>query len=94
MTKKNCCACEGHTLDRLLQPTVMAILAKGPQHRYALLGELSKYPMLGGQTPDSTGVYRLLKTLENQGLVRHQVTSSDSDRRNKYSNSREVEKTV
>ena len=76
MRSKRCCACEGHTLDRLLQPTVMALLAEGPQHGYALVQRLSKSPLLKGTKPDDTGVYRLLKMLEGQRLVRHEVAES------------------
>ena len=77
MTDKRCCACEGHTLDRLLQPTVMALLARGPQHGYALVEQLSTSPLLDGVQPDDTGVYRLLKALEGQGLVSHKVAGSE-----------------
>jgi DNA-binding PadR family transcriptional regulator len=77
MTDKRCCACEGHTLDRMLQPTVMALLAEGPQHGYALVQQLSESPLLKGRKPDDTGVYRLLKILEGQRLVRHEVAESE-----------------
>ena len=76
MCEKRCCACEGHTLDRLLQPTVMALLAEGPQHGYALVQQLSESPLLKGKKPDDTGVYRLLKILEDQRLVCHEATES------------------
>jgi DNA-binding PadR family transcriptional regulator len=77
MLSKRYCACEGHTLDRMLQPTVMALLAEGPQHGYALLQRLSESPLLKGTKPDDTGVYRLLKALEAQRLVRHTVAESE-----------------
>ena len=77
MPDKRNCACEGHTLDRMLQPTVMAILAKGPQHGYALVERLCESPLLMGTKPDDTGVYRLLKMLEGQRLVRHEVAESE-----------------
>ncbi len=77
MTDKRCCACEGHTLDRLLQPTVMALLAGGPEHGYALVERLRVSPLLEGTKPNDTGVYRLLKTLHEQRLVRHRVAESE-----------------
>lgn len=77
MVNARCCACEGHTLDRLLQPTVMGLLAQGPQHGYVLVQQLSESPVLGGAKPNDTGVYRLLKTLEDQGLVCHEIAASD-----------------
>ena len=78
MASTRCCACEGHTLDRLLQPTVMALLSEGPRHGYELVERLSESPLLAGTKPNDTGVYRLLKLLEEQGLVRHELTESRS----------------
>ena len=71
------CACEGHTLDRLLQPTVIALLAKSPLHGYSLVKQLADSPMMGGSNPDRTGLYRLLASMEEQGTVVHQVASSE-----------------
>ncbi|MBC8873929.1 MAG: helix-turn-helix transcriptional regulator [Planctomycetes bacterium] len=71
MSDKRLCACDGHTLDRLLQPTVMAVLSKGPLHGYALVDCLKDSPLMKGAKPDPTGVYRLLAVLEEQGLVSH-----------------------
>ena len=77
MTSKRPCACEGQTLNRLLQPTVMSLLADGPQHGYALLERLGQSPLMRGMEPDDTGVYRLLGELEKQHLVRHKVVESE-----------------
>ena len=77
MTPERICACEGHTLDRLLQPTVMALLAEGPAHGYALVDRLRESPLMKGSKPDGTGVYRLLASLEEQGYVAHRVAESD-----------------
>ena len=55
----------------------MALLVDGPQHGYALVNRLSESPLLEGTKPDDTGVYRLLKILEGQGLVRHEVAESE-----------------
>lgn len=77
MTSKRVCACEGHTLDRLLQPTVMAVLAEGPQHGYALVERLKDSPLMQGSKPNDTGVYRLLAALEDKRLVAHQLAPSD-----------------
>jgi DNA-binding PadR family transcriptional regulator len=77
MVAKRPCACEGDTLDRLLQPAVMALLAEGPLHGYALVDRLSESPLMGGTKPNDTGVYRLLGTLEEQGVVRCRVAESE-----------------
>jgi DNA-binding PadR family transcriptional regulator len=76
MAPTRVCACEGHTLDRLLQPTVMAILAKGPMHGYALVEQLKESPLMRGSKPNDTGVYRLLNVLEEQGVVTHHLEES------------------
>lgn len=77
MTPERVCACEGHTLDRLLQPSVMALLFEGPAHGYALVERLKDSPLMKGNKPDGTGVYRLLGTLEDQGYVSHRVAESE-----------------
>jgi DNA-binding PadR family transcriptional regulator len=74
---KRTCPCEGQTLDRLLQPTVMALLVEGPLHGYALIEELKESPLMKGNAPDPTGVYRLLNTLEEQGVVSHSWSESE-----------------
>lgn len=61
----------------MLQPTVMALLAQSPLHGYSLVKLLAGSPMMQGVNPDRTGLYRLLASLEEQGLVSHQVTSSE-----------------
>ncbi len=77
MKRKRLCACEGHTLDRLLQPTVMALLVEGPLHGYALIDRLKDSPLMKGNAPDPTGIYRLLNTLEEQGIVSHTWSESE-----------------
>jgi DNA-binding PadR family transcriptional regulator len=75
--RKRTCPCEGQTLDRLLQPTVMALLVKEPLHGYALIDRLKDSPLMKGSAPDPTGVYRLLNTLEEQGMVSHAWSESE-----------------
>jgi PadR family transcriptional regulator len=77
MKRKRLCACEGHTLDRLLQPTVMVFLTEGPLHGYALIDRLKDSPLMKGNAPDPTGIYRLLNTLEEQGIVSHTWSESE-----------------
>ena len=63
------CPCSGKTLARLVQPAVMAVLARGPLHGYRILQELKSHAMFAGQGPDTTGLYRLLRAMEKQALV-------------------------
>ena len=71
MPDKPSCPCEGQTLDRHLQPTVLAILTEGPLHGYAIVERLAAWPLLNGCKPDRPGVYRALNTMEDQGVVTH-----------------------
>jgi DNA-binding PadR family transcriptional regulator len=63
------CSCEGGTLDRLIQPAILVVLADGPLHGYRLAERIGDLPGFTGQKPDASGVYRFLKTMERKGLV-------------------------
>jgi DNA-binding PadR family transcriptional regulator len=78
MSSRAACPCEGGTLDRHPQPVILAYLADGPQHGYALADRLRGSPLMGGCRPDRPGVYRALVAMESQGLVKHFVTTSES----------------
>ena len=54
----------------------MALLIEKPLHGYALVEQLKAMPMFEGQAPDSTGVYRLLNTMEERKLVTSQWDTS------------------
>jgi DNA-binding PadR family transcriptional regulator len=63
------CPCIGATLDKLVQPAMLAILAKGPLHGYELAKKVGDIPHFIDEAPDVSGVYRMLKTLEARGMV-------------------------
>ena len=63
------CPCGGGTLDKLIQPAVLAVLAEGPLHGYGLAERLGQMPICGGRKPDLAGIYRCLKAMETNGLV-------------------------
>jgi PadR family transcriptional regulator, regulatory protein PadR len=63
------CPCTGRNLDKLIQPAVLAILAEEPMHGYRLVQRLSRMSMFKGHTPDTAGVYRFLKAMEDRGVV-------------------------
>ena len=65
----NQCPCVGATLDKLLQPAMLAILAKRPLHGYELVRKIGDIPNFLDEAPDISGVYRMLKTLEKRGMV-------------------------
>ena len=64
------CPCTGKTLARLVQPAVMALLAAQRLHGYLIVQRLARMRMFKGQKPDPTGVYRVLKAMEHEGLVK------------------------
>lgn len=72
------CPCSGKTLARLLQPAVMAVLAKGPLHGYSIGQELERLAIFKDQPPDPTGIYRTLHAMEESGLVESTWDLSDS----------------
>ena len=64
------CACTGRTLHKLVRPFVLALLANGPAHGYALLEHLQKV----GVAPTHSAVYRALGAMEKEGWVRSRKT--------------------
>lgn len=76
----NECAVLGKSLSRLTQPSILAALAAStkPLHGYVIIQEMAKGPMYGGNAPDPTGVYRVLKQMENNGLVNSAWDTSES----------------
>ena len=74
------CAQLGKSLSRLTQPSILAVLAKAgkPMHGYLIIQEMAAGPMFGGKAPDPTGVYRILKQMENNDLVVSEWDTSES----------------
>ena len=69
MSGQTGCPCEGGTLDRLIQPAILVVLAQGPLHGYRLAERISEIPGLVRQKPDVSGVYRFLGLMERKELV-------------------------
>ena len=63
------CPCSGKNLSRLLQPAIMALLLREPLHGYRVLELLKEEAMFKEQPPDQTGVYRILRNMEQEKLV-------------------------
>jgi len=65
------CAELGKSLNRLSQPTILTVLAKSetPMHGYIIVQQAAESPMFGGKKPDATGIYRMLKRMEEIGVV-------------------------
>ncbi len=77
------CPCDGTTLDKLLQPVVLAILVEESLHGYELAKRIGEVPGFLNQGPDVSGVYRLLKNLETRGMVVAEWDISATDRAKK-----------
>ena len=63
------CPCSGKNLDKLLQPTILLVLSKGPLYGIDIVYGVSYSPLCKGTLPDPTGVYRYLKKMEQAGLL-------------------------
>ena len=76
----NECAVLGKSLSRLTQPSILTVLAAhdAPLHGYAIIQEMAQGPIYGGNAPDPTGIYRILKQMENNGLITSAWDTSDS----------------
>jgi DNA-binding PadR family transcriptional regulator len=61
--------CVGATLDKLIQPAMLAILAKESLHGYELVRKIGDIPHFLEEAPDMSGVYRMLKAMEKRGMV-------------------------
>ena len=64
------CPCSGKTMARLVQPAVMAIVAEECLHGYVIVQRLAALRLFRAQAPDPTGVYRILKSMEQDGYLK------------------------
>ena len=64
------CACSGKSLDRFLRPTLLAALKNGKSHGYDLANALVRLDVFRDSVPDASGVYKTLKVMEKEGLVK------------------------
>jgi poly-beta-hydroxybutyrate-responsive repressor len=60
------CPCKRERTPNFVQPRVLLELAKKPAHGYELIERLSKE---GGGPPEPGNFYRMLRSLEEDGLV-------------------------
>jgi DNA-binding PadR family transcriptional regulator len=74
------CPCVGATLDRLIQPAILATLTKGPLHGYELARKIGNIPHFLDDAPDMSGIYRMLKILEKRGMVTSDWDISEGER--------------
>jgi PadR family transcriptional regulator, regulatory protein PadR len=63
------CPCSGATLDKFVQPAILAALTEGPMHGYGLAERINEMVGTCGGKPDVSGIYRFLKKMEADGFV-------------------------
>lgn len=76
----NQCPCVGATLDKLVQPAMLAILAKESLHGYELARKIGEIPHFLDEAPDVSGIYRMLKSLQARGMVTSEWDVSEGGR--------------
>lgn len=72
------CPCSGNNPARLVRPAVMAVLAAEPEHGYAIARKLQGMAMFHKKPPDQTGIYRGLKSMEEDGFVKSEWQLADN----------------
>jgi PadR family transcriptional regulator, regulatory protein PadR len=70
---RNCC-CRG--LKSFIQPRILLRIAQKPMYGYELLESMEKTPHPGA--PDTGGLYRLLRSMEDEGLLKSSWDTSES----------------
>ena len=63
------CPCSGANLPRFIQPVILALLSSGTMHGYILVQRLGATKFFKNSPPDVTGVYRVLKNMEQEGSL-------------------------
>ena len=72
------CVCSGKTLARLLRPAILAMLSRTPTHGYELAQRIGERSFFGAEPSDPSGVYKMLKEMEKEGLVTSSWEPGDS----------------
>ena len=71
------CACSGRSLSRLVRPALLALLSRGEGHGYALVQRLGEVDIFSDSPPNTSGVYKVLKSMQQEGLVTAAWDTSD-----------------
>lgn len=72
------CPCSGGNLPRFVQPALLAVVAREPLHGYVIARRLAETGLFGEHAPDVTGIYRMLRSMEKDGVLEVRKESSDS----------------
>lgn len=75
------CACKGTYFDKLIQPAVLVVLSEGPSYGLEILNKIQERSITAGGAPDAAGFYRMLKKMEESGLMTAEwVFNGDSNK--------------
>lgn len=72
------CPCMGVNLPKLVQPLILASLAGGPMHGYAITERIASHEVHAKAPPDHSAVYRLLRAMEKRGMVTSRLVESSA----------------
>ncbi len=64
--KEQVCECPTGLSGRYIQPCLLLVLSEKDSYGYELIGEVAKL----GASPDASAVYRALRRMDSEGLVR------------------------
>ena len=78
------CPCSGGTLPRFVQPVLLSLVFQEPLHGYAIARKLKETGLFGLQSPDITGIYRMLKEMKLNGILEEQAGPPGSGPARKY----------
>ncbi len=70
------CPCSGGNLPKLMQPILLSIVAQAPLHGYVIAQRVMQTGLFGNQSPDVTGIYRMLKSMVNDGVLEQKEVES------------------
>lgn len=63
------CPCEGNSLDKLVQPAILALLVEESSHGYGLIEKIGTIFNERTENPKIPAIYKALNSLEKRGLV-------------------------
>lgn len=77
LSDQTACPCPSSRLERFAEPCLLLLLAEEAAHGYELIEKLSGWG-LEELAPDTTVVYRTLRRMEREGLVRSEWVPGES----------------
>ncbi len=72
------CACQGSFLDRFIQPYILVLLNKEKLHGFSIYKKLLESKAIDYSGIDPTGLYRTLKKMEENGLLKSEWDMGES----------------